>query len=59
MDSKVSMRICEAEWTYDLLAGNMLNSRLITGSNMKKPGRYAFLCNDSGISPAGMILIRK
>ena len=42
---KVELHICDDEWTYDPLS-------ILTNSNVKEPGRYAFLYNDSGINPA-------
>ena len=48
-DSKVELRICDEEWNHD-------PSSILTDSNVKEPGRHAFLYNESGINPAGIRL---
>ena len=47
-NSQASLRICNAEYPLDI-------SNIATESNVKEPGRYAFLYNDSGINPAGTL----
>ena len=48
-NSKVELHICDNEWTHD-------PSNILTESNVKEPGRYAFLYNDSGVNPAGKLI---
>ena len=53
-NSEVSIRICEAEWKYELPEGNStLHSSIVNNTNVNEAGRYAFLFQDGVINPAG------
>lgn len=52
--SEVSLRACDNMWTYELPAGEtVLNTNIVTDSNVKEPGKYAFLIKNDSICPAG------
>ena len=52
--SEMSLRICEAEWKYELPEGHsILHNSIVGNTNVNKHGRYAFLYKDGVINPAG------
>ena len=54
-NSEVLIHICEAEWRYELPDGDsMLNTSIVSNTNVNEAGRYAFLYKDGVINPAGM-----
>ena len=58
-NSEVSMSICTANWKYDLPNGSMLNTSIVTDTNVNEPGRYAFLYRNDEINPAGIFKLIK
>ena len=54
-NSEVSMSICGVDWQYELPSdGSNLHTSIVTNTNVKEPGRYAFLYKDNEINPAGI-----